>query len=311
MDAISTLLDAIRVYGAVYFSKIIHPPWGMEVDARPGYWRFHLVLTGSTWIAASGSSNRAYLSSGDFVIVPRGEAHVLRNEEDGPVTSQHRIPGSELMPVPEFADETARNGEIHLLCGYFQFAQGTPLALLNQLPSLLVVRDASLGQSGYSRALIGIIRQELQNHGAGPQVVLNRLSEILFYCAVRQWLDSATTPGGTLAALADAGLQRALSAIHLSPEEPWTVDDLARISGCSRTTFSNRFRAATGLAPIKYATYWRIELACRLLSESRLGLDEIASRIGYTDSNAFSRAFSRMKGVAPGAYRKASRKQIQ
>ena len=310
MDAVMTLLDVIRVNGAVYFSKIIAPPWGMAVDARPGYWRFHLVLSGSAWIETSSPSDGMHLKSGDFVIIPRGEAHVLRSGASDAVTSHNHIPGPEPVPAPVFADGRAQSGETHLLCGYFQFAQGSPLAFLKQIPNLLAVRDEGDVTPPYMPELVAIIRHELRNNRNGPFVVLNRVSEILFYCAVTHWLEREMTPGGTLSALGDVGIQRALSTIHTSPEKPWTVDELAHIAGSSRTVFSKRFRAALGFAPIEYVAYWRIEMACRLLSESGLSLDEIAGRVGYNDSNAFSRAFRRIKNVAPGAYRKAYRRHI-
>ena len=307
MDAITTLLDIIRVRSAVYFSKIMRPPWGMEVDRRPGFWRFHLVLSGSTWVRLPDKSNCVQLNAGDFIIVPRGEAHALSDQEQGPIVSRHHIPGME--PAPEFESRAPRSGDTHLLCGYFRFAQGTPLAILNQLPSLLVVRSSE-AMPPYVRELVGIIQQELRNDEATSLVVLNRLTEIMFLSAVRQWLQNAMLPEGALAALGDANLQRALAIIHRSPEKPWTVDELARVAGHSRTAFSNRFRAATGYPPIEYLAHWRIELARRLLAESNLSLDDIASRIGYVDTNAFTRAFSRINGTAPGAYRKASRNQV-
>ncbi len=307
MDTIATILDLIRVRSAVYFGKIVRPPWGMEIDRRAEVWRFHLVLSGSTWVRLEDGSNDTHLDAGDFVIVPRGEAHILSDRRTGPVTSSHHVPDTE--PTPEFEFRLPHKDETHLLCGYFRFAQGTPLALLDQLPSLLVASADGRSTAGNVDVITGLIRREMQKQGSVPLVVLNRLTEIMFYDALRQWLQNAMIPKGALAALGDLNLQRALSDIHTSPEKAWTVEELARVAGYSRTAFSNHFRAATGYSPIEYLARWRVELAQRMLTESNLSLDNIASSIGYLDTNSFSRAFSRINGIPPGAYRRASRSQ--
>ena len=308
MDTITTLLDAIRVRGAVYFSKIVRPPWGMEVSERSGFWRFHLVLNGSTWVSLADMSQGVKLKTGDFVIVPHGKAHILGDQEARATISRHNIP--DLEPVSGLEKGQAQSGDTHFLCGYFRFSQGTPLPFLNQLPGLLVVNGSDANEQNYAADIFEFIQHEAQNHETVSLPVLNRLTEIMFYYAVRRWLESALLPHGALAGLGDPHLQRALAEIHASPQTGWTVDDLAKIAGHSRTTFSNRFHEATGFTPIEYLTHWRIELACRLLADSDLGLDEIAGRVGYVDTNAFSRAFSRLRGIAPGSYRKALRNQI-
>lgn len=310
MDAVITMFDIIRVRGSTYFGKIVDPHWGMEVGPRPGFWRFHVVLEGQTWVRLTDTSNQTNLKAGDFVIIPRGQAHVLSDQKDGPVSSHHDIPDMEPTLMPVLENRVVQSDETQLLCGYFRFDEGTPSTFLNHLPDLLVARSEGAGGSGYAREIVGIIQQELNNNETGSLIVLNRLTEIMFFCAVRQWLDSALMPDGVLAALADKHVQRSLTMIHTSPEKPWTVDELARVAGISRTSFSNRFRTATGFTPIEYLTYWRIELARRLLAESDLSLDDIAARVGYVDTNAFSRAFSRISGIAPGAFRGASRGQL-
>jgi AraC-like DNA-binding protein len=98
----------------------------------------------------------------------------------------------------------------------------------------------------------------------------------------------------------------ALALVHRDPGRPWTVAGLARAVGAPRATFSRRFTALTGQAPMTYVTAWRMSVASRLLREERQPLREIAGRVGYDSEFAFARAFKRAVGQAPGRYRAAA-----
>ncbi|MEO1161536.1 MAG: AraC family transcriptional regulator, partial [Pseudomonadota bacterium] len=152
-----------------------------------------------------------------------------------------------------------------------------------------------------------LIQHELDTMGAASLIILNRLTEVLFFCALRDWAGRSFVEGGALAALSDQRLHRALSAIHDSPDRNWTIESLAQVAGQSRTAFASGFRQAMATTPMGYVTRYRTLLARRMLTETSLALDDIASRTGYSDTNAFSRAFRRAIGTSPGAFRKSSR----
>ena len=62
---------------------------------------------------------------------------------------------------------------------------------------------------------------------------------------------------------------------------------------------------------VAYLTHWRMCFATKLLSDTELSLDEIASRVGYETAAAFSKAFRRSYATAPGRFRTAARQQIE
>jgi len=108
---------------------------------------------------------------------------------------------------------------------------------------------------------------------------------------------------GWFAALNDPIVGRALQCVHGDPARRWTVDELARAAGASRTVLADRFHAVMGRAPIEYVTGWRMQLAADKIRNSENSLAAIAADVGYESEAAFNRAFKRVTGVTPGRWR--------
>ena len=140
--------------------------------------------------------------------------------------------------------------------------------------------------------------------------VLGRLAEILFIHMLRAHIEGSEHGSTMLAALADAQLARALAAIHADPSNHWSLNDLAREAGMSRTVFAERFLATVGLTPMQYLTRWRLELAKVALTSTGQSVAEVAASIGYASEAAFGRVFKRFVGVGPGAYRGLGRELV-
>lgn len=157
-------------------------------------------------------------------------------------------------------------------------------------------------------AMVRLVDAELDRVAPGRHALLGRLLESLFVYAARAALGGAAcAPAIDLDAICDGQIARALDHLHARPADPWTVEGLARAAGLSRAAFARRFVAATGVAPLRYLAQWRMQLSERLLVETDESLASIAARVGYESEFAFSRAFKRHRGVAPGAFRRAHR----
>jgi AraC-like DNA-binding protein len=134
--------------------------------------------------------------------------------------------------------------------------------------------------------------------------MLGRLMELLFVEVLRRHTRRLPEgKGGVLAASRDPVLARALAALHREPARRWTVEALARDAGASRTVLGERFAAVLGKAPMDYLAGWRMQLASDLLRATRKPLPQVAEEVGYDSVAAFSRAFRRITGVSPGAWR--------
>src|SRR5439155_1207837 len=78
----------------------------------------------------------------------------------------------------------------------------------------------------------------------------------------------------------------------------------ARVANTSRSAFAARFKAKLGEAPLEYLTRWRMFRAGVLLRNTERSLASIANEVGYESDAALSKAFHRVVGMAPGAFRK-------
>jgi len=112
---------------------------------------------------------------------------------------------------------------------------------------------------------------------------------------------------GWLAGLRDEAVGQALTLLHGRPGRNWTLDDLAREVASSRSSLSRRFTELVGQPPMQYLTNWRMQVAANLLVERNDKVASIADEVGYDSEAAFSRAFKKATGLAPGAWREARR----
>ncbi|HET9426784.1 MAG TPA: alpha/beta fold hydrolase [Allosphingosinicella sp.] len=116
--------------------------------------------------------------------------------------------------------------------------------------------------------------------------------------AIVRLTDPAATPG-------DSVTDRALSFIHRHYAEKLTVSTLARGAGVSRTVLADRFNHRLGISPMRYCTLWRLRMAADMLRTGRRSSAEIAFATGFGSEAAFNRAFKRVYGQPPIAWRRA------
>lgn len=188
-----------------------------------------------------------------------------------------------------------------------QFENGANNPLVALLPPFLHVRGIETGALPWLRLTVEHILAELDSGVVGSKEIVTRLADILFIQAVRSYFDenADTAQVGWLAAVRDHQIGRALALLHASPDQPWTVDMLARRLAASRSAFADRFSELVGEPPLRYLSRLRIDAAVRRLRSSDNKLSAVAADAGYESVTAFTRAFRRQVGMTPGEYRDA------
>jgi len=305
-DALSQILDALRLRGSVYFHTHFSPPFGVRVPAYGQVARFHMAMRGSCWLTIDGVAEPLPLTTGDLVVIPRGTAHVLSD-----------APGREAATVDEVVARTGFNGSgalvfggreaggvCQLFCGHFAFDEAGSHPLLESLPRYIHLPSSRTMNAAWLDAIIRFVGAEVWGGRAGADAVVHRLSEIVFIQVIRAFVDHVGEGAGFLAAVLDPKLSRSLARFHAEPARAWTVEAMAKEAGVSRTVFAERFTSLVGMTPLGYAAYWRMHLARREVVAGKLPLIEIAERVGYGSEAALIRAFKRQFGVTPGELRR-------
>jgi AraC-like DNA-binding protein len=309
MDVLGDVLSITRTGATVVAQAELVPPWGLEIDPLAEA-HVHVVVRGNCWLRIAGERRHIRLDAGDVVLIRAGVGHSICDDpKTKPAPHQEVLAAMPLRLAqlpPSQANETTL-----VLCAKYLF-QGTgahPLTSL--LPPLIHLTAQQAEQHTQLQLLLELLRHEGADGGAGTELVVPRLVDSLLVFVVRGWL--ATQPvaaGGWFGALRDTHISKALGLMHEQPQATWSLEELARQVGQSRATFARRFLELIGETPVAYLTRWRMCLATKLLSDTMLSLDEIAPRVGYQTAAAFSRAFRRSIGCAPGAFRTNARPRL-
>jgi len=302
-DLLGRILERTRLRGQIYCRTVARAPWGLRFPPTATA-TLHLVIAGTCHLW-QGREVIA-LGPGDVVLLPRGEGHSVADSPRSPKVKLEEW----LATRGEGASSYVLGGsgvESRMLCGCFAFDEPGAHPVLKLLPERVHLR----GASEEARALlptVSLLEREYERGERGASVVVSRLLDILLVQVLRAWAD-AQAPGGAgwLGALGDRTLASALGWLHAEPGRNWTVSELARRSGTSRATLARRFASEVGMAPHEYLTQLRMQEAAHHLRESQDGLAAIAGRVGYESEFAFNRAFRRVMGVPPGAFRRKAR----
>jgi AraC-like DNA-binding protein len=192
-----------------------------------------------------------------------------------------------------------------VLCGFLGCDALPFNPVLAALPRLLHVRGTAGHGDDRLGHLIEFALAEVAEPRAGRACVLLRISELMFVEVVRRYLASMPAEQtGWLAGLRDPEVGRALAWLHRQPAHGWTVEELGRRSGLSRSTLAERFTALVGQPPMQYLARWRMQIAASLLADDRSKVSSVALEVGYDSEAAFSRAFKSLVGCSPAAWRK-------
>ena len=314
MDALSQILGCFGVAGTLFSQARFGTPWSVHTDPMPtGI--FHVVVEGEAYIHRDGSDEVQPLRTGDVVLLPHGDGHIMGHEPNGtpiPIASIAPVAPDCSIAQLDYPGRAGGDGRGHcsILCGTIRFTDERGHPLVRLLPSLIHLHDEGGTVAGWIETTVNMLASEPSQAMPGREVMIAKLAEMLFVQVVRGYVastDEQDAPVGWIAGLKDTRIARALSLIHEQPTERWTVAGLAARVGMSRSSLFARFSELVGEPPTQYLTEWRMHLAKVELRDDELGMAEIADRVGYASEGAFSKAFKRTVGISPSEYRMANR----
>lgn len=331
MDVLSDVLRVVRLTSAVFFTARFSSPWSIESPPSDHLVRFlrlraeslalfHILIEGRCWVSIDGRPPLK-LEAHDVIIFPHGDPHVLCSHIDArPQPISSLLPSQPSDEIPRF-DHGGGGEATRFVCGYLHCDQRFN-PLIGALPTMLCVRGrdgvrreesakrpdvALLDADGWLANTLEHTIEEADGMRPGSSAMLARLTELLYVEVLRRHMQQLPSGHrGWLAGVKDPEVGRALRLLHARPERQWTVEDLAREVGVSRSGLAQRFTELTGEAPMRYLTSWRIQLAKHLMLQADLSIAEVADRVGYESEAAFNRAFKRHVGTPPVAWRKKS-----
>lgn len=307
-------MDPLTAFITLLRPKVVRP----KLITAAGRWAvryprvdvagYGLVVAGGCHLLPDGGSPVA-LAAGDFVLMPPGPGFRMASDPDvRPVDGDPDTSGA-FAQVHHGAPD--RDPDFEMLGGYFHVETANLALLADLLPDVVRVRA---GEPGATRltAIVDLVTDEALSGRPGRDLIVERLIDVIVIEALRHAgsRPEASVRPNLLRGLADPHLTRALRCLHGDLKRRWTVGELAREAGLSRSAFSERFSATLGLPPMEYVIQWRMAVAKDALLHGDVDLGELALAIGYESASAFSTAFRKTVGRPPRGFARATRDDL-
>ncbi len=302
-DPLSDVLELANARCVLTGTLVAGRDWAKKFKCSEAV-KFLAVARGSCWLTTEGGSAAPVRFEAGDVLITNGAPSIILG------SATERLVNATCAPLERDAHGNLRAGEgadFMMIGGLLEVDEQRCGFLRESLPPLIHVGGRQ-GAAAKLRWLLTELAEEMLRGRAGSATAITHLAKLLFVEALRLHIEDAKSDRtGWLTALEDRRISIALRGVHADPSHAWTLEELAKRSGMSRTSFAVRFREVVGLPPLTYVTNWRMRLAERELSETDHSVADIAWSVGYGSESAFSNAFSRATGRSPGRFRREAR----
>jgi AraC-like DNA-binding protein len=290
MDLLSDILEQAGARGRLLDLRALAEAAVLEFpcDRSIG---LHVVLRGRARLEAEGLAAPLLLEAGDVAVMARGRRHRLAVD-----------------PAPE----AGGGAGALLICGAYLLPHAPVHPFFAEIPDWSLLRGGVLPDAGPLARAVDLLAAEKGQAELGGDAVARALLDVIFGYALRELVArSGRTAAGWSHAVADPKIRAVLALLQADCAAPWTLERMAEAAGLSRTALAERFRAAMADTPLAHLRTLRVQRAMRLLAESDMALERIAREVGYGDAFGFSKAFKRVAGVAPSAFRRRARAEAE
>jgi AraC-like DNA-binding protein len=319
MDVFSEILRGVVLKGALYFNAEFSAPWGFNTPSAaelgqllapydaPHLVIYHFVIEGSGFVRLEGDLQIA-LNAGDVVVVTHGDPHEMCSTL-GVADKLSDTMKAKLQAHDLTAMQAGGGGDVaRFVCGFMVCDPLLCSPILRSLPPAFKINLRTDRAGQWLENLLLHLVEEAASGRAGSEAVLAKMSEALFVDTLRRYLAALPKEEvGWLAAARDPIIGKSLMLLHSRTAHPWTIAELAKEVGSSRSALVERFTQYLAEPPISYLIRWRLQLAARALGSTSRSIAEIAEEVGYESEAAFNRAFKREFGSPPARYRREQR----
>ena len=314
MDVLSEVLRVVKLQGALFYNGEFSSPWSVTATSSRALARlvapgeehviiYHLLTEGRAYVRMEDGT-RIVLNPGDIVMIPHGDRHIMEN---GPCTQtiDDSEQAAQVLALRLKLCRIGGGGELtKLVCGYMACEPRLSQVFLSGLPPVFKVNIREDSSGAWLENSIRFSVDQADGSRAGGEAVRAKLSEVLFVETLRTYINQLPSEQtGWLAGARDTEVGKTLALMHRKPDYPWTLADLAKEAGLSRSVLAERFRHYLGETPMAYLTRWRLQLGAEMLGSTSYSVAQIAAEVGYESEAAFNRAFKREFTAPPARFR--------
>ena len=292
----------MKLKGVVYRKLEVTAPWGIDLPESK-FIQFWKLLEGSCFLQVE-ENVCIELAKGDLVLILNGSNHCISNE-----AGSIKVPLETYIKFRDTNHPYFLDGDLKtvMLGGHFEFDDQYQHPFITGLPNLIHLREIHK-QQDWPELTTNQILLEIEQPKPGSDILISRLSEGLFIHTIRAYLNQSTIKQGFLLALADKRISSALQVLQNYPEKNWTLEELSKSAGMSRTLFFNSFKSLVGQTPLTYLQNWRMQKAKEILLSNKINISIIANQVGYQSEAAFNRLFKDKFKETPASFRRSHSK---
>ncbi|HEX5084094.1 MAG TPA: AraC family transcriptional regulator [Blastocatellia bacterium] len=298
MDPLSDVLSLLKPRNYMSAGFDTSGDWAIQFPDQQKSIKCGAVVSGQCWLSVEGVTEATHLEAGDSFLLPSGRPFCLASDLALP-----SVDAKEIFSAAGDGAIVSYNGGGACFIVSCRFALDGDHAdiLLGLLPPIAHIRKES--DKTAIREFVERMMKELRERKPGGFLILQHLAHMMLIEALRLHLAEGLKGGvGWLFALGDKQIGAAIAAMHDDPARHWTLQELAKRAGMSRSTFALRFKETVGASPMEYLTRWRMLRAGDRLAHSSDSISVIALSLGYESESAFSTAFKKVMGCAPRQY---------
>lgn len=287
-DLLELVLAQINFRTRVFHRGVHCGNWQLHLEQSEKV-LLHFVSEGGCEIDLQEQRKTIRLNQGDLLLFSKTEKHTIQKPKENITTEG----GS--------ADQSG------LICAYVEFDATERNYLIEALPNCVVTPADAHQNNDWLRNLLELILSESNAELLASQIVIERLTDVLFIHIIRSYLSQNRKLTGFFAAYKDPILRRVLELIHREPHKPWTIADFASLANLSRSSFIEKFTRILGSSPIAYLTEQRLQYAYQQLCMGERKVLDLALDCGYETESSFSKAFKRRYNISPGTLKRMQR----